>query len=74
MQQSRRDTQPARYVGLGVLILTSADGTRHDFGLYTPGGHCSDGDEYFVADFSGLKAHCEKVNPAVKSFDITMPE
>jgi hypothetical protein len=59
MSNARRDLEPARYAFVGTLTMISTDGSRKDVTLFFPWGHYSCGDDYFVADFGGLKAACK---------------
>lgn len=52
---------PARYVGVGALILTYADGSEEWFGLFLPMGNFERKRNYFEADFTRFwRVVCER--------------
>jgi len=59
MSSAKRDPDPAEYAIVGTLTIISTDRPREYLGLYSPWGHYRRGREYWVADFSELRAVCE---------------
>jgi hypothetical protein len=57
---------PARYAVAGAIILR--DGNQEEFyHLFLPFGHFKVGDEYWIADFSELRAELKSTGDAVLS-------
>ncbi|MDZ7617070.1 MAG: hypothetical protein U1E05_08700 [Patescibacteria group bacterium] len=58
MRDANRDPNPAEHAVFGSLRICWPDGRRETLALFAPWGYYSYRGEYYVADFSALRAAC----------------